>query len=176
MRAHHRHLLQLKGLFKDGSEEEAEKKRLDAEAEQKRVAAERAKVKEDSWTAKIKDVFDHDDEEKERERQKLAEEAKQNQSFGARVRDIFSPHHTPAVEKEHPKTDSFLHLLEGKHKEPPKERSWLHEHVTSAFGGGEKAEKKEGPCDFQHPSELRPIFCHRHSGQNDRSFPETCPS
>ena len=113
-------------------------------------------MKEVSWTAKIKDVFDGDDEEKERERQRLAEEAKQNQSFGARVRDIFTPHHTPAVEK--------------------KERGWLHEHVTSAFGGGEKAEKKEGPCDFLHPSELRSILCHRHSGQDDRYVPEACPS
>ena len=133
-------------------------------------------MKEDSWTAKIKDVFDGDDDEKERERQKLAEEAKQNQSFGARVRDIFSPHHTPTIEKEHTKTEKFLDLLEGKDKAPPKERNWLHEHVTSAFGGGEKAEKKEGPCDFQYVLGLRPIFCHRRSGQNDRSLPEACPS
>ena len=107
-------------------------------------------MKEDSWTAKIKDVFDDDDDEKERERQKLAEEAKQNQSFGARIRDIFSPHHTPTVEKEQTKTAKVLDLLEGKDKAPPKEKSWLHEHVTSTFGGGEKAEKTEGPCDVQH--------------------------
>lgn len=136
--------MKLKGIFKDGSEEEAEKKRLETEAEQKRHTAERAKVKEETWTAKIKDVFDNDDDEKERERQKMAEEAKQNQSFGARVRNIFSPHHTPAVEKEHTKTEKFLGLLEGKDKDPPKEKSWLHEHVTSTFGGGKEAEKTEG--------------------------------
>jgi hypothetical protein len=168
--------LKLKGLFKDGDEEEAEKKRLEAEAEQKRQAADRAKSKEDTWTAKIKDVFDDDDEEKERERQKLAEEAKQNQSFGAQIRNVFSPHHTPAVEKEQTKTGKFLDLLEGKDKEPPKEKGWLHEHVTSALGGGKTAEKTEGSCDLQRASGLRPTFCHRYSGQDDRSLPEACPS
>lgn len=83
-------------------------------------------------------MFDDDDEEKERERQKLAEAAKQDQSFGARVRDIFGSHHTP--------------------KDPPKERGWLHEHVTSTFGGGEQAEKKEGSCDVHHAFGLRPTF------------------
>jgi hypothetical protein len=138
--------LKLKDIFKSDEEEAAEKKRLEAEAEQKRVAAEHAKAKEHSWTAKIKDVFDNDDEEKERERQRLAEEAKRNQSFGARVRGIFSDH-TPPGEEKRTKSEKLLDVLEGKDKHPPKERNWLHEHTTSLLGGGRQAEKEEGLCD-----------------------------
>lgn len=127
----------LKGLFKSDEEEAAEHKRLVEVALEKRREAEIAKKKEHSFSAKIKDVFDDDSEEKEKERQRLAEEAKRNQSFGAKIRNIFDHHDTPAAvpEKRHPWSRTPT---------PEPKKDW-----TDKFTGGHKAkaEAHEGKLD-----------------------------
>jgi hypothetical protein len=64
--------------------------------------------------------------EKEKERQRLAEEAKKNQSFGARVRNIFDYHPTP------PPAQEKHHLFSHTHTPPPEPKDWkdhLHFHT-----------------------------------------------
>ncbi|CAG7854873.1 SubName: Full=Uncharacterized protein {ECO:0000313/EMBL:CCA77729.1} [Serendipita indica DSM 11827] len=127
----------LKDLFTSDAKEAAEHQRLVDEAIQKRREAEEAKRREESFRHKIKDVFDGDDEEKERERQRLAEEAKRNQSFGARVRNIFKDEPEPAPVKKHPwsRTPS-----------PPPKKDWK-DKINELAGGGAKAEAKEDHLD-----------------------------
>lgn len=74
--------------------------------------------------------------EKEKERLRLAEEAKKNQSFGARVRNIFdrAPTPPPAPEKRH---------LFSRTPPPPEPKDWK-DKLSELTGGGAKAEAKEG--------------------------------
>jgi hypothetical protein len=74
--------------------------------------------------------------EKEKERLRLLEEAKQNQSFGARIRNIFDHHPTPppAPEKHH---------LFSRTPPPPEPKDWK-DKLNELTGGGSKAEAKEG--------------------------------
>jgi hypothetical protein len=76
------------------------------------------------------------EQEKEKERQRLAEEAKKNQSFGARVRNIFDPHPTPppAPEKHH----LFSHT-----PPPPEPKDWK-DKLSELTGVGAKPQPKEG--------------------------------
>ncbi|KAG8853721.1 hypothetical protein FRB91_004423, partial [Serendipita sp. 411] len=119
-----------KGIFTSDAEEAAEHQRLVDAALAKRREAEAAKHREESFSHKIKDVFDGDNEEKERERQRLAEEAKRNQSFGARVRNIF--HNEPPA--------------------PPPKKDWK-DKLNEMAGGGAKSEAKEGMFHFRIQTE-----------------------
>jgi hypothetical protein len=73
--------------------------------------------------------------EKEKERQRLAEEAKRNQSFGARVRNIFDHHPTP------PPAPEKHHLFS--HTPPPEPKDWK-DKLSELTGLGAKSGPKEG--------------------------------
>jgi predicted flap endonuclease-1-like 5' DNA nuclease len=79
------------------------------------------------------------EQEKEKERQRLAEEAKKNQSFGARIRNIFDhqPTPPPAPEQHH----LFSHA-----PPPPQPKDWK-DKLSELTGVGAKPEKKEGIDD-----------------------------
>jgi len=130
----------LRGLFKSDEEEAAEHKRLVELAIQKRREAELAKRNEHSFAAKVKDVFDDDSEEKEKERQRLAEEAKKNESFGARIRNIFDYHPTP------PPAPETHHLFSHAPPPPPEPKDWK-DKLSELTGLGAKPEVKEGHLD-----------------------------